>query len=34
VRELSEKDRAYLAKIATGYVERSRLYARSLKQVT
>jgi carbonic anhydrase/acetyltransferase-like protein (isoleucine patch superfamily) len=34
VRELEQKDRDYLLKIATGYVERSRFYKTSLKQVT
>ncbi len=33
VRELEPKDREYLLKIATGYVERSRLYKTGLKQI-
>jgi carbonic anhydrase/acetyltransferase-like protein (isoleucine patch superfamily) len=33
IRELGEKDRAYLMKVATGYVERSRLYKESLKRI-
>lgn len=34
VRELEQKDRDYLLRIASGYVERSRLYKESLKQIT
>ncbi len=34
VRELKEDDRDYLLKIASGYVERSRLYKSQLKQIT
>lgn len=31
VRELNEKDRGYLLKIASGYVERSKVYKRDLR---
>jgi carbonic anhydrase/acetyltransferase-like protein (isoleucine patch superfamily) len=34
VRELEQKDRDYLLKIASGYVERSRLYKDTLKKLT
>jgi carbonic anhydrase/acetyltransferase-like protein (isoleucine patch superfamily) len=34
IRPLEPKDREYLLKIATGYVERSRLYRDSLKRIT
>jgi carbonic anhydrase/acetyltransferase-like protein (isoleucine patch superfamily) len=34
IRPLEAKDREYLLKIATGYVERSRLYKTGLKQLT
>ena len=34
VRQLEQKDRDYLLKIATGYVERSRHYKASLRQIT
>jgi len=34
VRPLEQKDRDYLLKIATGYVERSRLYEETLKKLT
>jgi carbonic anhydrase/acetyltransferase-like protein (isoleucine patch superfamily) len=34
VRPLEQKDRDYLLKIATGYVERSRHYKASLRQIT
>jgi carbonic anhydrase/acetyltransferase-like protein (isoleucine patch superfamily) len=34
VRELKPEDRGYLLKVATGYVERSKLYKTQLKQVT
>ncbi len=33
VRELKPEDRDYLRKIATGYVERGRMYKRELKEV-
>jgi carbonic anhydrase/acetyltransferase-like protein (isoleucine patch superfamily) len=33
VRQLEQKDREYLLKIASGYVERSRLYKTGLKQL-
>ena len=33
VRELKPEDRAYLLKIASGYVERSKLYKRELRQI-
>jgi carbonic anhydrase/acetyltransferase-like protein (isoleucine patch superfamily) len=33
VRELKPEDRAYLLKVATGYVERSRLYQRELREI-
>ena len=33
VRELKPEDRDYLVKIATGYVERSKLYRRELREV-
>ena len=33
VRELKPEDRDYLRKIATGYVERSRMYSRDLKEI-
>jgi carbonic anhydrase/acetyltransferase-like protein (isoleucine patch superfamily) len=33
VRQLEQKDRDYLLKIASGYVERSRLYKTGLKQL-
>jgi len=34
VRELKPEDRAYLLKVASGYVERSRAYKTQLKQIT
>jgi len=34
VRELKPEDRAYLLKVASGYVERSKLYKTQLKQIT
>src|SRR5690242_5560567 len=34
IRPLEPKDRDYLLKIATGYVERSRLYKETLKKIT
>ncbi len=34
IRPLEPKDREYLLKIATGYVERSRLYATDLRKIT
>ena len=33
VRELKQEDRDYLLKIATGYVERSKLYKQQLKEI-
>ena len=33
VRELKPEDRQYLQKIATGYVERSKLYKRELREI-
>jgi carbonic anhydrase/acetyltransferase-like protein (isoleucine patch superfamily) len=34
VRELKPEDRDYLIKVATGYVERSKLYKTELRQIT
>jgi carbonic anhydrase/acetyltransferase-like protein (isoleucine patch superfamily) len=34
VRELKQEDRDYLLKVASGYVERSKLYKAQLKQIT
>jgi carbonic anhydrase/acetyltransferase-like protein (isoleucine patch superfamily) len=34
IRPLEQKDRDYLLKIASGYVERSRMYAKDLKKLT
>jgi len=34
VRELKPEERAYLLKVASGYVERSRVYKTQLKQIT
>jgi carbonic anhydrase/acetyltransferase-like protein (isoleucine patch superfamily) len=33
VRELKQEDRDYLLKIATGYVERSKLYKKTLQEL-
>jgi carbonic anhydrase/acetyltransferase-like protein (isoleucine patch superfamily) len=33
VRELKQEDREYLLKIATGYVERSKLYKQNLREL-
>ena len=33
VRELKQEDRDYLLRIATGYVERSKLYKRQFKEI-
>jgi carbonic anhydrase/acetyltransferase-like protein (isoleucine patch superfamily) len=34
VRELKQEERAYLLKVASGYVERSRFYKANLKEIT
>jgi carbonic anhydrase/acetyltransferase-like protein (isoleucine patch superfamily) len=34
IRPLEQKDRDYLLKIASGYVERSRMYVKDLKKIT